>query len=149
VVVNKGGLAHWLNVAATVVVAAVLFLRPGPSGPAPKPDPAPAVTLESVAKDVKSLSARVSALESAPKPEPPPPAPSPLAKAAKGYMAAQSASLRSAAADVRAGRVSPGGLPTVLKNYRLPASKALADAIESAPDQAAALDQAADVMEGK
>ena len=85
-------------------------------------------------------------------PEPTPsPIPSPAAVdvAAKAYRIDQPRAFRSVAADLRAGTIVPDKAKDALKTALGSSAKALADAIDAAPDKAAAYERVAVALEAR
>ena len=85
----------------------------------------------------------------------PAPTPTPIPElaavdvAAKAYRLDQPRAFRSVAADLRAGTVVSGKDKDALKTAMSSFTKALADAIDAAPDRAAAYDRTASALEAK
>jgi hypothetical protein len=112
--------------------------QPGPQ-PAPSPGPIPAP--EPVPVPPAPVPAPI------PQPAPAPQPATPLEAAAQAYLRNEAASFRLVANQIRNGSVKRDGIPAAMKAARGPASKAVADQVNAAPDPAAALDAAAAAME--
>jgi hypothetical protein len=108
--------------------------QPAPSpGPIPAPEPVPVPPAPVPGP--------------APQPSPAPQPATPLEAAAQAYLRSEAASFRTVANQIRSGAVKRDGIPAAMKAARGPASKAVADQVNAAPDPAAALDAAAAAME--
>jgi hypothetical protein len=113
--------------------------------PAPVPQPAPSPGPIPAPEPVPVPPAPVPA--PMPQPAPVPQPATPLEAAAQAYLRNEAASFRAVAAQIRSGAVKRDGIPAAMKAARGPASKAVADQVNAAPDPAAALDAAAAAME--
>jgi hypothetical protein len=114
--------------------------QPSPA-PQPAPSPGPIPAPEPVPVPPAPVPVPI------PQPVPAPQPATPLEAAAQAYLRNEAASFRAVAAQIRSGAVKRDGIPAAMKAARGPASKAVADQVNAAPDPAAALDAAAAAME--